>query len=384
MALVRNITEKPLFPRKTWLTFHIHFSRQGLQKSLDHGKSVVRSGRRCALLLLEGASCYEQFGVALMKAGQANPLEGEASKSISSFCQQTRQLATTLREEIASPMQHYHATIGDTLPSIHQKYLKARQVAYGARQRALLARSKYLTAVNDAEEACAIITKIVAEGADSGKSDSEEKKINPPESTESKKAQWEQSLESYGNLKGQGAVDQVNHLLNDVKVLQRRYESLAQKENNAVKVAQSIEAAALEGMQKMEEQRLCVFYDAMVRTYEGIKLCLDNLVISSETDLDESAKEQVAVMPKKGDFFAMLKVGSQGEKTGVADAETLGLDEDLGRLRDDIQTRTASRLAKLKKVKALASFFASVSIAAGKLATGLRQIVKQEDSYVSR
>ena len=358
----------------------------GLQKSLDHGRSVARSERRCSLMLLEGASCYEQFGVAVMKACQANPVEGEAIKSISSLCKETRELSTKLREEIATPLQQYHTNMGETLPSIHQKYVKSRQLAYGARQRAVLARTKYMKAVQEAEQACATVMKAISDSEEQADNAlAEEKKVNTPETGEGKNAQWERNLEAYGKLKGPEAVDQVTHLLNDVKVLQRRYESLVQKENNAVKVAQSIEAVALEGMQKLEEQRLCVFYDAMIRTFEGIKASLDNLVISAEADLDESTREQVAVVPKKGDFFAMLKVGAiQGEKTGVADAETLGLDEDVGRLRDEMQTRTASRLARLKKVKALAGLFASVSLAAGKLGSGLQQIVTHEDSYVSR
>lgn len=348
---------------------------------------VSRSGRRCALMLLEGASCYEQFGVALMKASQANPLEGEASKSISSLCQQTRQLATTLREEIAAPLQSYHTTIGETFPSIHQKYTYCRQRAYGARQRALLARTKYLKAVKDAEQACSTVMKTVKTAESEGAAASgEEKKINIPESAEYTKADWEKSLEDYGKLKGPGAVDQVTHLLNAVKSLQRRYECLVEKENNAVTLAQNMEAVALEGIQKLEEQRLCMFYNAIVRSFEEIKVSLDNLVISAEIEFDESSKEHVKVVQKKGDFFStILKVGNtQGEKTGVADAETLGLDEDVGKLRDEMQSRLASRLARHKKVKALAALFVNVSVAAEKLGKGLLLIVQHEDSYVSR
>ena len=339
-------------------------------------------------MMLEGASCYEQFAVSLMKACQANPLlEGDTSKSIGSLCQQTKQLATTLREEIATPLQQYHTNNGETIPAIHQKYVNARQRASGARQRAILAHTKYLKAVQDAEQACNSVLNAVAENeqqANGSKPNAdatvaEEKKINSPEPVV-----WEKTLETYGKLKGPEAVDRVTHLLNDVKVLQRRYESLVRKENNAVKIAHSMEAVALEGIQKMEEQRLCAFYDAMVRTYEAIKVSLDNLIISAEADFDESSKEQVAVR-KKGDFFSMLKVGAaQDATTGVADAETLGLDEDIGRLRDEMQTQNASRLARLKKAKALAGLFATAAAAAEKLGNGLQQIMKHEDSYVSR
>lgn len=356
----------------------------GYQKALDHGKMVSRAGKRCALMLLEGANCYEQFGVALMKACQANPLgEGETFKSINSLSQQTRMLSSRLKEEIGTPLQGYHTSMGETFPSIQQKYTQSRQKAHGARQRAVLARTKNLKAVSDAEQACNTVEKTVAE-TKNGESPKEDTISNPPNSTS--KAEWDKALEEYGKLKGQRALDQVNNLLNEVKVQQGRYEALVEKENSAIKLCQKLEAASLEGFQKMEEQRLCVFTDCLVRTFEAIKVSLDNLVISAELDLDESERQvKVVQNNKKGDFFStILKVGaSQEETTGVSDAETLGLDEDVGRLRDAVQKSRSSRLAKLKKVKALAVLFADVASAAVKLGNGLQLMAKHEDSFVS-
>ncbi|CAB9509546.1 GRAM [Seminavis robusta] len=359
----------------------------GLQKALDHGKSTARSGRRVAAMLLESASCYEQFGVSLMKACQSNPLEGDAFKSILSLSEQTRQLAMLLREEIAMPLQGYHTAVGDTIPVISRKYEESRRPAYEARQRALVARNKYLLAVEAAEQACSEVQQALASPDREEAKESKEEEQEGTNSQETAKLEWQRQLEQYGKINGPEAMDRVTHQLNDVIALQKRYQSLVQKENAAVQFSQTSESIALESLQKIQEQRLCTFFDALVRTFRIIKDALDKLIISAEesSSFDESSNKQLRVVQKKGEFFsAFLKGGALlQEKTGVADADSLGLDEDVGKLRDEMKTRIAQRLARIKKVKVLAAFFDDVSSAAAKLGNDLQKVAKHEDSFVS-
>ena len=346
------------------------------------------------MLLLESASRYEKFGVALLNVCRANPIEGEAFKSIRSLSQQTRQLASRIREEVALPMQGFMATHGETLPAIYQKYTQSRQRSYEARQRALLARKKYMKAVQEAEEVCNKVKEEVAKqtGKDTEKPESsntvasELTDDSEAKNTGAVKTSWEQDLETYGKVHGQDAADRVKHLLNDVKILQKRYQSLAEKENYAVKSSQQIESVALDGLQKLEEQRACLFNESLVRTLKGIKELLDNLEISSNgIEYDDSTEQTITRVEKKGDIFTnFLKVGiAQQEKTGVADAATLGLDDEIGKLRDQVQTRIAARTARIRKVKTMGAFFEDVSLAALKLGEGLKQVIKQEASFAS-
>mgnify|MGYP007080198315 CR=1 FL=1 len=380
---------------------HLFYRITGLQKALDRAKLEAKSGRRVSLMLLESASCYEHFGVCLKKDVTAHSLVDEEGgdavfqqKLILSLSQKSIEMATTLREELGLPLQGYHTNHGETVPAIHQKYAASRQRAHEARRRALLARQKYLKSVQEAEQACSEVRKAL--------SNSEEKKEDTGGEVEvtynsnnkndsgnnSTKSNWEQQLEEFGRLTGQESVDRVTHLLSDVKVLQKRYSSLVEKENDAVKYAHAMEAISLEGLEKLEQQRLVVFYDSLVRTFQTIQTCLDELVTSvSEADNRNgtSNKEEAKRVQKKGDFFTtFLKVGASSDTTGVADAEALGLDEELGRLRDEVSATIAARLARVKKVKHLAAFFEDIATASANLGNGLQLVVKHETSYVSR
>ena len=355
-------------------------------KALDRSKLEARADRRCSLMLLESASCYEKFGVALQKAiqqAQAYPsleVGDAAASSVLSLAEKTRQLAARLREDIGTPLQEFAGAHAETVPAITQKYTTSRQRAYEARQRALLARQKYLNAVQQAEEACNNVKEHITNAETIATSNSEKNSNN---------IKWEQQLEAYGKLQGQEAADRVAHMVSDVKVLQRRYASLVEKENEAVKFAHNIEAISLESLEKLEQQRLCIFYDSLVRTFQEIKTCLDELVVLSTTSDSNNEKEEASKLvqqQRKGDFFTtFLKVGSsQPEKTGVADAETLGLSEEIGKLRDEVQSLIAARIERIKKAKSLATFFEDIAAASEKLGYGLQQVVKHEDSYVSR
>jgi hypothetical protein len=414
------------FWRMLFCLFPLVVPPSGLQKALDHGKLVARGGRRCAVMLLEAANCYEQFGVAVMKSCQSSShlfLENDGDNNnavkvlLMSLSQQTRQMSTVLRDEIALPMQGYHTSMAETVPAMYQKYEHSRKGAWEARKRAIVTYTKYSKTVDEAERAS---QAVVASGneeqpqptnhSSSSQEGTNEKmatnqqKDNPQqqEQTLEAKRTWDHQLEQYGKTNGPGAVDRVKHLWNDVKVLQKRYESCIEKENNAVKFSHTIESIALEGLQKLHEQRLCLFYDSLLRTFDAIKDAVNNLIIPDDSNatskiMDESSsteqqQQQVKIVQhsnnnnnnKKGEFFStFLKVGGQ-EKTGLADADTLGLTEDVGKLRDQVQTRLAERLATFKKAKALVSFLDEVSLAAATLGNSLQQVVKHEDSYVNR
>ena len=371
-------------------------------------------------MLLEGASCYEQFGVALKKAcqiqqhqlGSLNETggDGDAFQSVVSLSQQTRKLACRLREDIALPLQEFHTnTQEETVVAMQQKYTQARQRAFDARQKALKGRGKYLSAAKEADEARSEVQETLKAAGNNNTdnhavtADKEEKVAEHATAAAQQQEQQptsDRSLQDFRKAKGQKAADKVTRLVNDAKVQQRRYESLVEKENEAVKFAQNMEHIVLEGLQKLEEQRHCIFYSSLVQIFKELKTCLDNLVVavgenvaasSSNDEVDGDGQSKSVFQNnesnpnKKGDFFAtLLKVGHAREKTGVADADTLGLDEEVGRLRDEVQSRNADKIARIKKVKSLAAFLEDVAIAAAKLGSDLEQVAKHENSYVSR
>lgn len=383
----------------------------GLQLCLEKGKLEARCGRRCSLMLLETASCYEQFGMALKKSCQKQqqqqdtPTDGDSFllPSVVSLGQQTRTLSNQLREEIALPLQGFHTNCqGETLVVMQQKYVQTRQRAFDARKRALVGHDKYVHAVQEADAACNEMQATFASSVTiaTATTDKEEKVDEHADDAE-KQPTSDRSLKGYEKLKGKDAADRVASLLNDVKVQQRRYESLVERENEAVRFAQNMESIALEGIQKLEEQRLCLFYDSLVRTVQGVNTCLDDLVIAADGDGNKESTTATPLKEDEGDhtninnalqknykkgeelFANLLKVGHGHENTGVVDAETLGLDVQVGTLRDEVQSRMAAKVVRLKRVKGLAVFFEEIAVAAANLGTGLMLVVKHEDSYVS-
>jgi len=322
------------------------------------------------------------------------------------------------------PLQSFHVTQAETIQHLEEKYVKARQRACEARQKALLGRQEYVRAVEKAEVACREVQETL--GHDIGhrvdtppttnntndnnnnadeKKDAEQNVAQEEQDIRTSPPSSDRSLEEYGKRKGKDAADRVSRLLGEAKTQQRKYQALVMRENEAVQCAQRMEHAALEGLQKLEEQRLCVFYDSLVRTFREVKSCLDELVVvatvaDTTEDATVSGKEgaddndattpkrtkqnkKQRSNPKKGDFFSILKVGPSNAKTGVADAEALGLEEHIGKLRDEMQNSLTRKIARLKKAKSLAAFLGDIAASADTLGCGLLQVIKHEASYIS-
>jgi hypothetical protein len=66
-----------------------------------------------------------------------------------------------------------------------------------------------------------------------------------------------------------------------------------------------------------------------------------------------------------------------GATGGAMDAETLGLPEEIGRLRDQARARIAARSDRLQVVRALAGFLENAASAHAKLGSGLRQVYEE-------
>ena len=122
----------------------------------------------------------------------------------------------------------------------------------------------------------------------------------------------------------------------------------------------------------------------MNRMLTAEKGALDNMVLSVVHDALEETKEELTPEKKaalNNDFFKnLLKTNSQAyeEGVGLMEAETLGLPEDIGQLRDDVKTSIAARGSRAQVVKALASFLEEVAVAASVLASGLETRIGQE------
>lgn len=233
----------------------------------DRAKKLSQIGRRCAALLFDVASLQDTFAQSLLKVSlqtsSATPVSktlGSLSRSRVSFAKQIQGLAICIRGSVARPLHETMASLGDTAPSIYQRYAATRLSCVTARHSALRAREKYVKAIGDAELA---IRDLRLAKQTSSLSEKSEPVVKPSGSQDmdisaSEQSPWEQILRSYGKKYGVSP-DQLISRLKDVEFLESEYKRLVKEENRAVSQAETMEIMALEATQKLEEVRIDIF-----------------------------------------------------------------------------------------------------------------------------
>ena len=231
----------------------------------DRAKKLSQTGRRCATLLFDIAALHDNFAQALLKASlQAGSSSSPASKTVFavnrsriSFAKQMQGLAICVRGSIARPLQGTMASLGDTAPSIYQRYAATRVNCANARQAALRMRLKYVKAVRDAEVAIQEMrqAKEQRQQQEGGGERGEAVRVESMDTSGQKP--WEIKLRRYGS-KFNVSPDRLIAQLKEVQSLETTYKNLVEEENQAISQAVTMETMALEAVQKLEEVRHCL------------------------------------------------------------------------------------------------------------------------------
>jgi hypothetical protein len=367
----------------------------GLQLALARSKSLAVFGRRIAAFLLEIANLYEGFGVATQKACQAIQPEsvlarsiiGDVSlklyKSIWSFSGEVRGLASSYRNRVVPPLQKAVTASGDNINATYLPYVDARRKSFETRQKGLLTRRKYMKAVQDAESVFNDWVRARNEAP-------AEIPVGALRATDSD-LPWERTLKILGRRVAGSLTGTLIQLLKDVQVYQKQYQDFVDAENRAVAHAQEMEIRALQEMQMVEKERLRFFIDSVVaRICNAEKEAIEAVVLSpqkaSEEDLGKIALEN---LEKKGkdllaNFFKTNSAVQYEEGMGLMDAETLGLPEDVGLLRDKVKSTFAACQTRIEASEMLAEFLEEMAAAATKLAYGLNTQVRPDDNASQR
>mmetsp|Transcript_3490 Transcript_3490/g.6409 ORF Transcript_3490/g.6409 Transcript_3490/m.6409 type:complete len:1355 (+) Transcript_3490:139-4203(+) len=359
----------------------------GLMVATDRAKKLSQSGRRCAMLLSDIAGLEDTFAQAVLKTSlQTNVPTSPISKTLMSvnrsrisFARQIQGLAICIRNSVARPLHSTMASLGETAPSIYQRYAATRVSCAIARQTALRMRVNYAQAVKEAEAAIRDLREAKQNGVSvpTGTDNTATQDFQ----TETRQSPWEVKLRSYGAKHGV-STDRLVALLKQVKTLEAQYENLVKEENQAVLQAQAMEIMALEAAQKLEEERLQFFVESMNRMLTAEKGALDKIVLSAEQDVAEDVAQEPSAQEKKpNDFFKkILKKDSQEyeEGIGLMEATTLGLPEEVGTLRDDVKACIAERVSRGQVARVLATLLEDIATAASSLATGLDTRIGQE------
>jgi hypothetical protein len=179
---------------------------------------------------------------------------------------------------------------------------------------------------------------------------------------------WEKALTRLGsNVPGNTV-----HLVQQLKVVQNceaKYRELVSKENKVIDEVHEVEGLGLNEIQSVVQGRLEFFLDplaANICNYEK-----EAIASTSVASIDESTTTPLLEKRIEGGLFAGLfkqQTLKYEEGTGIMEAETLGLPEESGRLRDKIQSSFAARSARIKVSQVLKTVVDELIMGNSKLA----------------
>jgi hypothetical protein len=363
-----------------------------LQLTAARSQKLSRCGQKCAALLLDISAYQENFANEVQKSCQGllqssvlnqAPVAGRVhatQKSVMSFAKQIQGLAICIKGSVARPWKGYMTTIGEQAPNIFQGYSSARAKAYQSRQAALTMRAKYATALQEAEAAIQEFREI--KKIKSGSDEFHDQTTSLPTSADpstSETVDWESELRHFGMENDAVALtDRVISHVKDIRSIEAQYQELVKKENQAVEYVQTMEVMALEALSKLEEERLQNFIETISRALEAEKGALEKMVLSLQEDKMDStliSPDRKRKQQQQQDFFASLlptkQSGQYEEGMGVMDAETLGLPQEVGKLRDEARSRLEARSLRMQVTRILASFLEDIASASAGLSTAI-------------
>ena len=370
------------------------FHGTGLSLSINRTRQLNRTTHRCVSVLHELTSLYAQFAVALNKAGQLLPSPTSAmnaaaeeagltaqlpilplQESMLSWAKEKSKVARQIRACISPLMQNYLVTHNDTVNGIQQRYTQSRSTCSYARGRALNSHTKYAKTLRETEH---LIGEVKNREGNVDEGTSGDPSNASAENTKSTPVRTPKRLET-----------RLREALKDTKNYEAKYKLRVRWENDCVALCQRLEVMALDTLQRMEQDRLSVFVNALIKVLEAQKEALDAGVISLNREIQPVQNEEPADADggkKRAHKFVKMLTGATNNSfladdeptSGVMDAETLGLPEELGVLRDKIRSRLAARRERMQLAKSLSLFFESVVKASTKLGQSLVQLMKKE------
>jgi hypothetical protein len=334
-----------------------------------------------AASLADIATVYENFGMIILRAlPAANLPEHESSKDCyeagRKFAMGARRLAVFYRTRLISPMQESLTANRNYMESSNQRYVASRVDSYEARRNALTARTKYIWSVRDVEA-----TFLVWQEA--------QKKVTQKSSDEFATTcddlPWEVTLKRLGKSVPE-VTDRLIQQLKNVGKCQKHYIDLVERENKAVAHSQEVEILALQEFQKVEQVRINLLLNSLVNAiFNTEKELLENVHLSPHViDIEEAEDESVSIaLEKKGkDLLANLfqkPTLSYEEGMGRMDADTLGLPEELGSLRDTVKSKISAGESRIKATQKIAEFLDEFAAGATNVAAALKMKARPQD-----
>jgi hypothetical protein len=379
----------------------------GLRLALKRSKDTDRFYKEISTFLSAVATTYDQLGLGLLRTSQSIRPQNRLpfQTRIDMHLQILYDTNTTFANEHRSQAKLYRSTITSRLSKIltdHatqieatiSQYNDARLGCWTARQLALSRCATYDGTVRAAEME---IQEFLSEQSSDGmtQDDATGRERNVSEGLEAVVSEdpspWEKALRRLGTGNNQDRTNRLIQKLHAVVIAQMEYERGVIQENEAIRAAQTMEINALRNVQKIEEERLDFFSSSVVATICRRGLDSENIVTASPrtsqmgVDLDSAIAEG---LEKKGKDLLAALFSKQSlpyeEGMGVMDAETLGLPEEIGLLRDNVKSIFSARERRIKTCEVLFRVVVEMADLASKTASALKSRGAMAESGIQK
>ena len=326
--------------------------------AVDQARKFSLNGKRAVSLLLDVTTVYDQHAQALLKAGQSlNPLIAGQVKDASAVQEslvfwsgETSKLSSIWRTSLVPQWQAFLDNYADSAHAMYEKYRRSRTKCVAIRQRAVRARAHYAKATSEAEEAL---------------------------------SDWKMGRKEEALPKG------LTQKLRELQRLEEKYKSLVEWENECVEQCENMEVMLLDSFQQLEENRLVFFSKSLREAIEAQKHAFEEVMVSTKDQRQEERDSLVSSPGSPGSpgrqqaYLNMKRSSLNGsivfdEGTGIMDAETIGLPEKSGQLRDKVRRRLAARSTQVKSFQVLASFVGYVCVDLERFSSSLKKIFERE------
>ncbi|GAX10622.1 hypothetical protein FisN_14Lh129 [Fistulifera solaris] len=318
---------------------------------VERGRTLTGLYGRATVLLLEVSRAYDEFSQSLLKAGQYLKEIGrdasDVQQSLVFWSGSTSKLANSLRTEIGIPFKSLLQAYSDTLQGIREKYLASRRTCVLVRQSTERLAKTYDRSLQAAEQAA---REWIANGKTSER--------NMPVSLKS--------------------------MCEDLQQQKLRYSKFKEWVEAASDQCREMEKVALESLQLLEDHRMHFTTSALALGVQSLQQTAQEVIHSVKKDIVASiagAEEERRDISKHVRRRSSSSNSSRYEEgSGVMDAETLGLPEEIGILRDTFRSRVADRAARVQHFRVLAAFIEYISSGFDALSKTLNEISLKNES----
>ena len=373
----------------------------GLIMTFERSKQVFKCQTRFSKFLLSVADLHDNLAQSVLKSCQnhVNSMDTGASRaiaiktildrvlaSVTSFGKQTQGIAIAMKGSIARPMGDNANKILETLPSIYENYTSSRDQCLKARNKALKQKNRYTKVVKEAEFAIKDLEKaklyVDKNRANNTARLASQSSSSLPESDSTLSASSHDRNKTSSRLSKKS--ERVLQAIRNVQQNEEEYCSLVNRENEAVYRSNITEIETLESLQKIEEDRLNFLIESFLRLLHVEIKGLDKLMVESHVSEEKNAMNgdisppikkrdptaPFTPVPSPSSLFSKLKLQAD-EGSGEAEATTLNLSSDVGKLRDKTKVNLVAIGQRSNAVKFVSAFIEELASAVDDFSSGL-------------